>query len=244
MSTFLLPVAVPDCNGRLLSRARGAAAAFLALLISLLLATSVARAQSSEEAPKGGLFFKSDKAGVFYEAPILRTDVKLAVAGTIVRATVRQHFVNPSNAWLEGVYVFPLPEQSAVDHLVMEIGERRVIGEIKPREEAKKAYEQAAAAGQHASLVEGERPNIFTTSVANIGPGEQIVVEIQYQDRVDIDAGTYSLRFPMVVGPRYIPGDAVSLVADRQNSDGNSDGGWADDTTRVPDASRITPPVL
>lgn len=240
MSTFVLPVAVPDCSGRLLSRARGAVAVFLALLISLLLATSAARAQSSEEAPKGGLFFKSDKASVFYEAPILRTDVTLAVAGTIVRATVRQHFVNPSSAWLEGVYVFPLPEQSAVDHLVMEIGERRVVGQIKPREEAKKAYEQAAAAGQHASLVESERPNIFTTSVANIGPGEKIVVEIQYQDRVDIDAGTYGLRFPMVVGPRYIPGDAVSLVADRPNS-GN---GWADDTTRVPDASRITPPVL
>src|SRR5688500_11416927 len=237
MSTFLLPVAVPDCNGRLLSRARGAAAAFLAF--SLLLATSAARAQSSEEAPKGGLFFKSDKAGVFYEAPVLRTAVKLAVAGTIVRATVRQHFVNPSSAWLEGGYVFPLPEQSAVDHLVMEIGERRVVGQIKPREEAKKVYEQAAA-GQHASPEESERPNMFTTSVANVGPGEKIVVEIQYHDRVEIDAGTYSLRFPMVVGPRYIPGETVSLVADQPSSGG----GWADDTTRVPDASRITPPVL
>jgi Ca-activated chloride channel family protein len=244
MFTFLLPATVPDCSGRLLSRTRGAAAIFLALLISLLLATPSARAQSSEEAPNGGLFFKSDKVGEFYEAPILQTEVKLSVAGTIVRATVRQHFVNPSSAWLEGVYVFPLPEQAAVDHLVMEIGERRVVGRIEPREEAKRAYEQAAAAGQHASLVESERPNIFTSSVANIGPGEQIVVEIQYQDRVAIDAGTYSLRFPMVVGPRYIPGDAVSLVADRPNSGGASGGGWAADTARVPDASRITPPVL
>ncbi len=161
---------------------------------------------------------------MFYQAPILRTDVTLAVAGTIERATVRQHFVNPSSHWLEGVYVFPLPEQSAVDHLVMEIGARRVVGQIKPREEAKKVYEQAAAAGQHASLVESERPNIFTTSVANIGPGERIVVEIQYQDRVDIDAGTYRLRFTMVVGPRYIPGEGVSLVADRPRSSGNSGG--------------------
>jgi Ca-activated chloride channel family protein len=225
----------------LLSRARRAAATFLALLISFLLAASAAHAQSSAEAPNGGLFFKSsDPAGEFYEAPILRTDVKLAVAGTILRATVRQHFVNPSSAWLEGVYVFPLPEQAAVDHLTMEIGERRVVGQIKPREEAKRVYEQAAAAGQHASLVESERPNIFTTSVANIGPGEQIVVEIQYQDRVAIDAGAYSLRFPMVVGPRYIPGDLVNLVAERPNSGG----GWADDTAHVPDASRITPPVL
>lgn len=261
MFKFPLSVAVPDSSGYSLSRARGVATAFLALLIPLLVATSAARAQSSDAAPNGGLFFKSDKAGEFYEAPILQTEVKLSVSGMIVRATVRQHFINPSRAWLEGVYVFPLPELSAVDHLVMEIGVRRVVGEIKPREEAKKVYEQAVAAGQHASLVESERPNIFTTSVANIGPGEQIVVEIQYQDRVAIDAGTYRLRFPMVVGPRYIPGDAISLVADNLGADsgpnsggasgGGSDsgsdsdsGGWADDTPLVPDASRITPPVL
>jgi len=248
MYTFLLPVAVQDCSGGLLSRARGAATAFLALLISFLIVTSAAyaqsEAQSGEKAPNGGLFFKSDKEGEFYQAPILQTEVKLSVSGTIVRATVRQHFVNPSSAWLEGVYVFPLPEQAAVDHLVMEIGDRRVVGRIEPREEAKRVYEQAAAAGQHASLVESERPNIFTTSVANIGPGEQIVVEIQYQERVAIDAGIYSMRFPMVVGPRYIPGDAVSLVADRPSSGGARGGGSADDATRVPDASRITPPVL
>jgi len=240
MFTHLLSVTVADCGGRLLSRGRDVAATFLALLISLLLTIPGARAQSNEDTPKGGLFFKSDKAGEFYEAPILQTEVKMSVSGTIVRATVRQHFVNPSNAWLEGVYVFPLPEQSAVDHLVMEIGARRVVGQIKPREEAKRVYEQAAAAGQHASLVESERPNIFTTSVANIGPGEEIVVEIAYQDRVAIDSGTYSLRFPMVVGPRYIPGGAISLVADRTSGGG----GWAADTARVPDASRITPPVL
>jgi Ca-activated chloride channel family protein len=238
MFTFLHPVAGADRSGRRrrIRRTIGGAAA---LLISFLI-VAAARGQPSEETPKGGLFFKSGEAGVYYEAPILHTDVKLSVAGTIVRATVRQHFINPSNAWLEGVYVFPLPEQSAADHLAMEIGERRVAGRIEPRDEAKTVYEQAAAAGQHASLVESERPNIFTTSVANIGPGEKVVVEIQYQDRVDIDAGTYGLRFPMVVGPRYIPGGTVSLVAERPDSGG----GWADDTARVPDASRITPPVL
>jgi Ca-activated chloride channel family protein len=239
MFTFLRSVAVRDYGGHLLSRARGVAATLLTLLISFFLASSAARAQSNDDAPKGGLFFKSEVAGMFYEAPIQHTEVQLSVSGTILRATVRQHFVNPSAAWLEGVYVFPLPEQAAVDHLVMEIGDRRVTGAIKPRDEAKKIYERAAAAGQHASLVDSERPNIFTTSVANIGPGEQIVVEIEYQDRVTIDNGTYSLRFPMVVGPRYIPGNAISPVADRPNSGG----GWSDDTTRVPDASRITPPV-
>src|SRR5262245_46454743 len=240
MSTRTHAIAAAPCAGRLLSRLRGVLRMAAIFLGALALPLAGGAAQSSDGSPKGGLFFKTSKPGVYYEAPLVDTDVAFAVTGAIVRATVRQHFVNPSNAWLEGVYVFPLPEQAAVDHLVMEIGDRRVVGQIKARDEAKKVYEQAAAAGQHASLVESERPNIFTTSVANIGPGEQIVVEIQYQDRVGIDAGTYSLRFPMVVGPRYIPGDMVNLVADRSNSGG----GWANDTARVPDASRITPPVL
>ena len=168
--------------GRLLSHLRATLRTAAILLGALALPLVGAAAQSSGGSPKGGLFFKTNVPGVYYEAPLVDADVQLAVAGTILRATVRQHFVNPSNAWLEGVYVFPLPEQSAVDHLVMEIGDRRVTGVIKERQEAKAIYQQAAASGQHASLVESERPNIFTTSVANIGPGEAITVEIQYRD--------------------------------------------------------------
>src|SRR5262249_43905796 len=143
-------------------------------------------------------------------------------------------------------YVFPLPEQAAVDHLVMEIGDRRVIGQIKERQEAKRVYETAAANGQRASLVESERPNIFTTSVANIRPGQAITVQIECQDGVGVDAGKYSLRFPMVVGPRYIRGGPVSLVADHlEGAPPPAAGtGWAPNTDQVPDASRITPPVI
>jgi Ca-activated chloride channel family protein len=226
----------------LLSFARAAAfrRAAALLLPFLLLASASARAQTGAPAPEGGLFFKTDKPGVYYEAPVLRTDVQMAIDGTIARVTLRQHFINPSNAWLEGVYVFPLPEQSAVDHLVMEIGDRRVVGQIKERQEAEAVYKAAAEAGQQASLVSSERPNIFTSSVANVGPGAEITVEIAYQDSVAVDAGRYSLRFPMVVGPRYIPGGGIGLVSARANSGS----GWAPDTDRVPDASRITPPVL
>src|SRR5262245_28644384 len=230
------PMAIP------LSFARAAAfrCAAALLLPFLLLAGASARAQTSEPAPEGGLFFRSDKPNVYYEAPVLRTDVQMAIDGTIARVTLRQHFINPSNAWLEGAYVFPLPEQSAVDHLVMQIGERRIVGQIKERQEAEAVYKAAAEAGQRASLVSSERPNIFTSSVANVGPGQEITVEIAYQDSVTVAAGRYSLRFPMVVGPRYIPGGGIGLVS-TQPSAGT---GWAPDTDRVPDASRITPPVL
>jgi Ca-activated chloride channel family protein len=190
---------------------------------------------------KGGrLLFKTNQPGRFFLAPTLKTDVRISVTGLIARATVSQEFLNPSlakDAWAEGIYVFPLPETAAVDHLRMKIGERIIEGQIKEKAEAKKVYEQAKQDGKRASLVEQERPNIFTTSVANIGPGERITVEIEYQETIRYDQGAFSLRFPMVVGPRYIPGTPVVM---EDQPPGN---GWSLDTDRVPDASRITPPV-
>lgn len=190
---------------------------------------------------KGGrLLFKTNQPGRFLPAPTLKTDVRISVTGLIARATVSQEFLNPSlekDAWAEGIYVFPLPETAAVDHLRMKIGERIIEGQIKEKAEAKKVYEQAKQEGKRTSLVEQERPNIFTTSVANIGPGERITVEIEYQETIRYDQGAFSFRFPMVVGPRYIPGTPVVM---EDQPPGN---GWSLDTDRVPDASRITPPV-
>jgi Ca-activated chloride channel family protein len=183
----------------------------------------------------GGLLLQSDEGGLI-EAPRLQTDVVMAVSGTIARVTVTQRFENPSDRWLEGIYVFPLPEQSAVDALRMEIGDRVIEGEIKGREEAKQAYEAAKDAGQKASLVEQERPNIFTNSVANIGPHETIVVRIEYQETVKQDGSVYSLRFPLVVAPRYNPaGGGVTTV---------DFGGKPAPVDPVPNRDRITPPVL
>jgi Ca-activated chloride channel family protein len=133
------------------------------------------------------------------------------------------------------MYVFPLPENSAVDRLRMTIGERIVEGVIRERGAARKDYAQAKRSGQRAALLEQERANIFTSSLANIGPREDIVVEIEYQQTLRYDSGRFSLRFPMTVGVRYIPG---APLADSAGT------GWSADTTRVSDASRITPPVI
>ncbi|HSR71109.1 MAG TPA: VIT domain-containing protein, partial [Kiloniellales bacterium] len=136
----------------------------------------------------------------------MASDVEIEVNGLVARVTVRQHFVNPTSIWLEGLYVFPLPERSAVDRLVMIVGERRIEGEIMEREAARKTYEKAKAEGKRAGLLASERANVFTTSVANIGPGDEVVIEIEYQDRVAYRDGVFLLRFPMVVAPRYTPG--------------------------------------
>ena len=193
-----------------------------------------------DDVTEGTLLFRTAQPGRFTPAPILKTDVRIAVTGIIARTTLRQEFMNPSRVkddWAEGIYVFPLPETAAVDHLRMKVGERTIEGQIKERAEAKKVYDQAKQEGKRASLVEQERPNIFTTSVANIAPGDRITVEIEYQETVRYDQGTFSLRFPMVIGPRYIPGTPVVI---EDQPPGN---GWSLDTDRVTDASRITPPV-
>jgi Ca-activated chloride channel family protein len=216
----------------------------LSIFVSLILALAASAAGAAVAAGAGGrpsrvtegtLFWRSAEQITPVPAPTLKTDVEITVTGIVARASVRQEFTNPSAVWAEGIYVFPLPEDAAVDHLRMKVGDHLIEGVIQERAAAKAQYEQAKQEGRRAGLVELERPNIFTTSVANIAPGATIAIEIEYQQTLRYDSGQFRLRFPMVVGPRYIPGTPAP---------GPSSGtGWSPDTVRVPDASRITPPV-
>ncbi len=208
--------------------------AALAFVAAVAVASEVVPMKAGEAAG-GTLLLKSGANGETFAVPLLATDVEIRVSGLVARATVRQRFRNPHGDWFEGIYVFPLPENAAVDHLRMRIGERIVAGEIREREAAKAVYQRAKQSGQRAALLEQERPNLFTSSVANIGPGEEVEVELEYQQRLRYDQARYSLRFPMVVGPRYIPGTPI---------EGAVGAGWSPATDQVPDAPRITPPVL
>lgn len=142
---------------------------------------------------------------LYIEALQMQTDVDYTITGAIARATVKQEFNNSSEFWAEGIYVFPLPEKAAVDQFRMIIGDRIIEGQVKQRTEAKKTYEKAKAAGKKTGLIEQQRPNVFTTSLANIAPGENITIEFEYQQVLDYRDEGYRLRFPMVVGPRYHP---------------------------------------
>jgi len=172
-------------------------------------------------------------------APLVATDVDVTVSGPTARARVTQLFHNPSAGWVEAVYVYPLPEGGAVDTLKMVVGERIIVGDVMERKSAKAIYEQAKAAGQKATLMEQERPNIFTNSVANIGPGESVLVQIEYQEPVHQSGNQYSLRIPLVVAPRYNPAPVVQTVDLKPDSQG-----WGSVADPVPDRDRITPPVL
>ena len=165
------------------------------------------------EMKSGTLLFQGTQVGRYVEAPRLGTDMGLTVSGPTIRARVTQMFNNPTNGWVEGVYVYPLPEGAAVDSMKMVIGKRIVVADIKRKEEAREIYERAKAAGNKAALVEEERPNIFTNSVANIGPGETVIVEIEYQEPVRQSGDTFSLRVPLVVAPRYNPAPPLSRAS-------------------------------
>jgi Ca-activated chloride channel family protein len=181
---------------------------FLLLVLLAFAAPAQLHAQGSaarEAELPVGLFFHAGRPDAAFEAPLLDSDVSIEINGLVARVTLRQSFRNPSPVWLEGLYVYPLPERSAVDRLTMLVAGRRIEGKIMERAEAEKVYQEAAARGQQASLLSAQRPNVFATSLANIGPGEEITVEIEYQDTVAYDNGRFQYRFPMVVGPRYSP---------------------------------------
>ena len=211
------------------------------LFVSLVLALAVfiisveANAATAGDPGQGTLLLRDD-TGERAAAPLLSTDVHMDVTGMVARVQVTQRFANPTAQWREGVYVFPLPDQAAVDHLTMRVGERVIEGQIKERTEARRTYENAKAEGRKTTLLEHERPNMFTTSVANIGPGEEIVVALEYEETLRYGDGAFRLRFPLAITPRYIPGAATEAVA--------MGIGWSQVTAQVPDADRITPPFV
>jgi Ca-activated chloride channel family protein len=185
-------------------------------------------------ASEGALLYRSPSSGRYETVPLVHTDVSLDVRGLVAAATVTQLYVNSSTEPIEAVYVFPLPHDAAVYDMEIRIGNRLIRSVIREREEAKRVYESAKSEGKRAALVEEERPNIFTASVANLMPGDHVDVRLRYVQPLLWEDGRMRLVFPMVVGPRYIPGtQAIS----------HNGTGWAPDTDAVSDASRITPLV-
>ena len=165
------------------------------------------------ETQDGSLLFKTDRPGRYLKAPMVSTDVTMDIAGPVIRTTLAQTFKNTSDEWVEGIYVFPLPEDAAVDRLRIVVGGRLIEGQIKEKKQAKKIYQKAKAEGKKASLVEQLRPNMFSASVANIGPHESVAIQIEYQDKSDIKHGVATLTFPMTVAPRYSPAKELIKIA-------------------------------
>ncbi|BBX62239.1 hypothetical protein MSAS_14130 [Mycobacterium saskatchewanense] len=168
--------------------------------------------------------------------PLACLDVRAQITGLTSQVELTQDFVNTFDVPLEATYVFPLPDRGAVTGMRMTADGRAVEAELREREAARQAYDDAIESGRRASIAEEERPDIFTMRVGNIVPGERVRIALTIVIPLAYEAGEATFRFPLVVAPRYIPGAALTDLAVGD--------GHADDTDAVPDASRITPPVL
>lgn len=156
------------------------------------------------------------------------------VSGAFARIVCTQHYLHQGKGPVEAVYVFPLPEESSVIGCTIAVGQKRIEAELKERQQARQEYDAAVAAGHHASLLEQKRPNVFRLNVGGIEPGEEVVVTTTYLQRVPWQNDGGRLTIPLVVAPRFIPGNPT------ETKTGN---GWSDNTDEVPDASEITPVV-
>ena len=223
-----------------------AAGVFVSLVLALAVFIVAAQAEAAPLAARSGSLAAADARGGALRlsaagdtpavaAPLVATDVRIEVAGIVARTTVTQRFVNPTPVWREGVYLFPLPDKAAVDHLRVETDGRVIEGQVRERAAAKRAYEQAKSEGRQAGLVEQERPNLFTTSVAQLPPDAEVVVTIEFQETLRYDSGTFRLRFPLAVTPRYVPGELVAAPETAGAIDAIA-------TDVVPDAGRVAAP--
>ncbi len=168
--------------------------------------------------------------------PLKAMDVQVRIDGLVAQMTLEQTFLNVHAMPVEATYIFPLPDRAAVTRFRLEVAGRIIEGQLKERGTARREYQQALEQGHRASIAEEERPGVFTLRVGNLPPGESARVRLTLVGPLPYSAGEATFRFPLVVAPRYIPGTPLP---------GPSVGdGTAADTDAVPDASRISPPVL
>ena len=168
--------------------------------------------------------------------PLDAVEVRAAIAGTCAGVELTQGFRNPFDVALEATYIFPLPDRAAVTAMRMECAGHVVEGVLKERSQAREEYDQAIAEGRRAAIAEEDRPDVFTMRVGNIAPGERVTVRLTLVQPLPYQDGEVTFRFPLVVAPRYVPGAPLPGIP--------AGSGVAADTDAVPDASRISPPVL
>ncbi|WP_225314311.1 marine proteobacterial sortase target protein [Marinobacter halotolerans] len=209
-------------------------AMLLLLFVQPLYAEASTRGADGVESA-GELRFVDDQGRHLESATMVNADYQVEVTGLVADVQLKQTFRNTSRQWREAVYVFPLPEKASVYGLTMVAGERRIVGEIREKALARQEYTRAKSEGRKVARVDQQRPNLFTTYLANIPPGESIAIELSYQQPVRYQGGEFELRIPTTLTPRFMPGPPVTDAETTWNK------GWATPTTEVPDADEISP---
>ncbi len=164
-----------------------------------------ARAPAGEDGDRtlSPYFFVRSEDSSIDRLPLKSTSAAVDVTGVIADVKVTQVYRNEGKHPLEAVYVFPASTRAAVCGMKMTIGSRTIVAKVREREQARQDYEEAKHQGKSASLLEQERPNVFRMNVANIMPGDEIRVELSYNELLVPTGGVYEFVYPTVVGPRY-----------------------------------------
>src|SRR6202008_2877709 len=173
----------------------------LALIAIAVIFTS-AFAQSTEDKTLAPYLVVQGDPGVDH-LPLKDTRVEISVSGVIADVKVRQIYSNEGSRPINASYVFPASTRAAVYSMRMQIGDEIIVARIKEREQAKKDFEQAKEEGKSASLLEQQRPNVFSMSLANLMPQEQVEITLSYTELLVPTDNVYEFVFPTVVGPRY-----------------------------------------
>ena len=190
-------------------------------------------AVSKDQVQSGQLLFEQANSKAFLQAPMLQSSAEINIKGIVANVNVTQSFQNTTKQWQHASYVFPLPENAAINQFRMRVGEREIVGEIKEKKAAKAIYEQAKTKGKKAALMRQYRANLFSTRVANIPPGESIEVNFEYFQQIDYESGELKIHFPMTITPRFQPQqpldnqyaeDALPEMLYRQTDGENSSG--------------------
>lgn len=181
----------------------------------MILAAVSVFAQKNSGTTEGSLHVTAPDGSDAGLCPLKRTEVKADIVGSVTRVTVTQIFQNPLNQNIEAVYTFPLSNDAAVDDMTIEFAERKIKGQVMERVAAKQTYEKAKSEGRVAALLEQQRPNMFTQSIANITAGAEIKVVISYVETLRYVDDGYEFRFPMTIKDRYLPGSVDPEEAQR-----------------------------
>src|ERR1041385_7929810 len=178
-------------------------------LIAIAVAFTSGYAQTQEDKTLAPYFVVQGDPNID-QLPLKDTRVDITVAGVIADVKVRQIYRNEGSRPINASYVFPASTRAAVYGMRMQIGNEIIVAKIKEREQAKKDFEQAKEEGKSASLLEQHRPNVFSMSLANMMPQEQVEIELRYTELLVPTDNVYEMVFPTVVGPRYASNDSSS----------------------------------
>ena len=191
---------------------------FLLLGLALLMARpGVSQGEEAKDLDKtlSPYFFVENGDPAVDRLPLKETKAEVHIAGVIADVVVTQVYRNEGSRPLSARYVFPASTRAAVHGMVLQVGEQRIRAQIREKQAAQKEFAEAKAAGKSAALLEQQRPNVFTMSVANVMPNDEIRVELHYSELLVPSEGTYEFVYPTVVGPRYSKETEATAPADK-----------------------------